>query len=57
MAQECLVAETPLEVVAGETAVGREHLQIQAVWAWLVEDGSHARRELGCMALMLGTEG
>ena len=52
---QCLVAGTPLEVAAGQVAVGRE-LQIQAVWAWPVERGSHARRELGCIALKLVTE-
>ncbi len=53
----CLVAETPLEVAAGEAAVGREHLQRQAAWAWPVENGSLARRELGCVAPMLVTKG
>jgi hypothetical protein len=52
-----LVAGTPLEVAAGQVALGREYLQIQAVWVWPVESGSHARRELGCVALMLVTVG
>ena len=52
-----LVAGTPLEVAAGQVALGKEYCQIQAVWAWPVESGSHARRELGCIALKLVTEG
>ena len=55
----CLVAGagTPLEVVAGQVALGRVCLQIQVVWVWPVKTGSHAGRELGCMALMLVTAG
>ena len=49
----CLVAGTPLEVAAVRVALGRECLQIQVVWVWPVETGSHTGRELGCMALML----
>ncbi len=49
----CLVAGTPLEVAARQVALGRECLQIQVMWVWPVETGSHAGRELGCTALML----
>jgi len=59
-----LVAGTPLEVVAGEVAVGREWvclrkecLQRQAAWVWPLGTGPHARLELGCGAPMLATEG
>ncbi len=48
-----LVAGTPLEVAAGQAALGRKCLQIQVLWVWPVETGSHAGRELGCVALML----
>ena len=52
-----LVAGTPLEVAARQVALGRKYLQIQAVWMWPVETGSHAGWELGCVALMLVTVG
>ena len=52
-----LVAGTPLEVVVGQVALGRECHQIQVVWVWPVEIGSHAGRGLGGMALMLATAG
>ena len=58
----CVVAHrllegTPLEVAAGQAALGRECFQIQVVWVWPVKTGSRAGRELGCVALMLVTVG
>ena len=53
----CLVAGTPLEVMARQVALGRECCQIQVMWVLPVETGSHAGRELECMALMLVTAG
>ncbi len=54
-----LVAETPLEVVAGEVAVGWVWVrpQRQAALVWPQETGSDARLELGGTAPMLATEG
>ena len=52
-----LVAGTPLEVAAGQVALGKEYCQIQAVWAWPVESGSHVRQEMGSTAPMLVMEG
>ena len=42
-----------MEVMTMQVALGRECLQMQVVWVWPVETGSHAGQELGCVALML----
>jgi hypothetical protein len=54
-----LVAETPLEVAAGEVAVGQVRVQPQrrAAWVWPQGTGLDARLELGGAAPMLATEG
>jgi hypothetical protein len=55
----CLVAETPLEVAAGEVAVGWVRVRPQRRAAWVGPRGSglDARLELGGKAPMLATEG
>ncbi len=54
-----LVAETPLEVVAGEVAVGQVWVRPRrrAAWVWPRGTGSDARPELGEAAPMLAMEG
>jgi hypothetical protein len=54
-----LVAETPLEVAAGEVAVGRVWVwpRRRAAWMWTRGTGSDARPELGGAAPMLAMEG
>ncbi len=54
-----LVADTPLEVAAGEVAVGWVWVRPQrrAAWVWPQGTGSDARLELGGAAPMLATEG
>jgi hypothetical protein len=54
-----LVAETPLEVAAGEVAVGWVWVQPRrrAAWVWPRGTGLEARLELGGTAPMLATEG
>ncbi len=53
-----LVVETPLEVVAGEVAVGWVWVwpQRQAAWVWPRRTSSDARLELGGVAPMLAME-
>ncbi len=52
-----LVAETPLEVAAGEVGWVWVRPRRRAAWVWPRGTGSDARLELGGAAPMLATEG